>query len=424
MFGSFLNLILFLSTIFIGTFYCGDCLGLISKFPLVSIFLFSIFSCVVISKASDSFEKGADYLGDRMGLSGGVKGATLDAVAGSFPEMMTTLIFLLLMRDANGFAGGIGTTAGSGIFNAIVIPVAIVIFVKFIYKHGEKIHINKKIVVRDGLSLLLTTYVFIRLANSEVLYWYHGFAMIVLYLLYLILLKYWKINSLTDNKKVFENHVDAKNIRENGKNVLCKKSRFKEIFRLNFEDAISGNKDMTLKRSLKLISISMGIMGVACHILVEACNMLGHYISVPSYLVAIIFVAAATSIPDTVLSVKSAKKGKYEDALTNALGSNIFDISFAIGLPLFLYTLFFGGISMVGDGALFVAEFQTILFIITLFLIIMFLVSKFMDKLQLFIMILIYLLFLFYVYCFSYDIDSVLYVYMREVVIFVKSILL
>ncbi|MCT4553010.1 MAG: hypothetical protein N4A44_05070 [Alphaproteobacteria bacterium] len=421
----FINFLLILSFLFISTFYCKDCLGLVKNFPLLSIVLFSIFSCIVISRASDSFEIGADYVGEKLGMSGGVKGATLDAVAGSFPEMITTLIFLLLMRDANGFAGGIATTAGSGIFNAIVIPMAIIFSVKFVFNHKKKISINKKIVVRDGFSLLLTTYIFIRLANSDALYWYHGLAMVVLYLFYLILLKFWKIDSETDNNEIFDNHLKERDEKIGKNGVLSKESRLLEIFKLNFETAISGNKNMSWGRALRLIFISMTIMGVACHILVEACNMLGHYIAVPSYVVAIVLVAAATSIPDTVLSIKSSKKGKYEDALTNALGSNIFDISFAIGLPLLLYTAFFGSINMVGEqGSLFIAEFQSILFLITLVLIIMFLVSKFMDKLQLFIMLGMYLLFLFYVYCFSYNCDCLIYQYMRSVVLFVKSILL
>jgi cation:H+ antiporter len=56
--------------------------------------------------------------------------------------------------------------------------------------------------------------------------------------------------------------------------------------------------------------------------------------------------AAASSIPDTLISIRDAKKGNYEDAFSNALGSNIFDISFALGFPLLLYTLLNGPIEM------------------------------------------------------------------------------
>ena len=45
--------------------------------------------------------------------------------------------------------------------------------------------------------------------------------------------------------------------------------------------------------------------------------------------------AAATSLPDTFLSIISAKKGEFDAALTNTLGSNTFNILICLGLPVF-----------------------------------------------------------------------------------------
>ena len=38
---------------------------------------------------------------------------------------------------------------------------------------------------------------------------------------------------------------------------------------------------------------------------------------------------------------KLVDQGQYDDAISNALGSNIFDICFALGFPLFLFTLIY-----------------------------------------------------------------------------------
>ena len=57
----------------------------------------------------------------------------------------------------------------------------------------------------------------------------------------------------------------------------------------------------------------------------------------------------ATSVPDTVISIRDARDGDYDDAVANALGSNIFDICFALGFPLFLFTLIYGPIQMSAD---------------------------------------------------------------------------
>ena len=66
----------------------------------------------------------------------------------------------------------------------------------------------------------------------------------------------------------------------------------------------------------------------------------------PPLFVAVIFASMATSVPDTIISVRDAKKGEADDAVANALGSNIFDICFALGFPLFLYTAIYGPIQM------------------------------------------------------------------------------
>ena len=79
-----------------------------------------ILCCIVIWKASDGFEASSEYLGRN--LSEGVRGATINAIASSMPELFTTIFFLIFLKDTEGFSGGIGTTAGSAIFNGMIIP--------------------------------------------------------------------------------------------------------------------------------------------------------------------------------------------------------------------------------------------------------------------------------------------------------------
>ena len=57
-------------------------------------------------------------------------------------------------------------------------------------------------------------------------------------------------------------------------------------------------------------------------------------------------------------------KGEYDDAISNALGSNNFDITVALGLPLLAYGLLYGTVPMpTGDD---MAILRIILLIITL----------------------------------------------------------
>ena len=90
---------------------------------LASLIFISI-SCIVIWRSSNGFEVASDYLGRKM--PPGIKGATLNAVASSMPEFLTTIFFLFYLRDAEGFSGGLGVTSGSALFNLLIIPALVI----------------------------------------------------------------------------------------------------------------------------------------------------------------------------------------------------------------------------------------------------------------------------------------------------------
>jgi cation:H+ antiporter len=82
--------------------------------------------------------------------------------------------------------------------------------------------------------------------------------------------------------------------------------------------------------------------------------------------VAVILASAASSVPDTIISMNDARKGNYDDAISNALGSNIFDICFALGFPLFLFTLIHGPIHMHQEIIDMSSELRMLLLILTI----------------------------------------------------------
>jgi Ca2+/Na+ antiporter len=112
------------------------------------------------------------------------------------------------------------------------------------------------------------------------------------------------------------------------------------------------------------------VIAFACYVLAEAVMLSAKALGIAPYFTAVILGAAASSVPDTYISYKDALKGDYDDAVrlhghrpdraartyltgvgaacqvANAIGSNIFDICFALGLPLFLYGLIHGSVAM------------------------------------------------------------------------------
>lgn len=324
---------------------------------------------VIITRASDTFETAADYLGRN--LTDGVKGATINAIGSSMPELFTTLIFLVALNDADGFAGGIGTTAGSAIFNGMIIPALVGITVIFA-RVAKSIKLSKKVILRDGLSLIICELALIFLLNSNELSAWHGVALMTLYGLYVVVMM------VTMTKKEAAIATGNEEIEELNTTEKPKKW-WAQIFLfawLDLEKLLLKKGDISTKRAWTLLILSTLLTGLACHWLVESCIWLGsdtytifgtqlQGLGLPIYFLSVIIASAATSLPDTILSLKDAKKGNYNDAVSNALGSNIFDICFALGFPLFLYSMYNGPIVLSESVITNVSELRIFLLLLT-----------------------------------------------------------
>jgi len=358
--------------------------------------LFILICCLIIWKASDGFEVSSEYLGRNM--SDGVRGATINAIASSMPELFTTIFFLLYLKDTDGFSGGIGTTAGSAIFNGMIIP-AVVIFAVLYTKIATEIKVSKKVILRDGLSLIAAETILIFLISGDTLNWWHGFILMITYGVYVTYM-------LTTMSTVESNEPDEE---EEEEDELKNKSFFNSLVTLDLESLIIGKNKINNKNGWTLLIISMLIIGLACLILVAACEMIGsesyslpfigelNGLNIPIMFIAVVLASAATSVPDTIISVRDARNGNYNDAISNALGSNIFDVCFALGLPLFLYCLFYGPITMSPETVQFSSELRILLLIMTIMAFFVYIIGSRMTKLKGFILLTIYILFTIYI---------------------------
>lgn len=336
--------------------------------PLTLIF----FTCLIIWRACDGFEVASEYIGRNM--SEGVRGGTINAISSSVPELFTTLIALFVLSDADGFSVGIGTTAGSALFNGMIIPAACILSVVGFVVMGVRVtsvNVSTKVLLRDGLSLILCEFVLILLLNGGQLHWWQGLILMLMYGAYMAYM-------LTSMKTVDRNEpLDDEAAKEQAEeDDEASRGAVGSLFYwmsggplLDLEGLFVKDHHREKMREETwngwgLLLTSTAVIGVACWLLVVACEWLGtgpgneahpSYtlfsqeftgFGMPAMFVAVIFASMATSVPDTVISIRDARDGDYDDAVANALGSNIFDICFALGFPLFLYTLIHGAIEM------------------------------------------------------------------------------
>ncbi|MDF1690438.1 MAG: hypothetical protein P1U35_12605 [Cycloclasticus sp.] len=348
-----------------------------------------VISALIIAKACDGFEAAADYLGRN--LSEGVKGASINAIGSSMPELFATFVFLFLYSNTTGFAGGIGTTAGSAVFNTMIIPAVSILVALKMFKIGM-VEVSKKVILRDGLMLIAIEFILI-VTISETLEWWHGMMLMLLYFAYIG----YMFASMKRSDSNDDDDDDDDDEKENSSNRLV------SFFKLDLEYALIGNGTLQKGNSWGLLAVSTFFIAIACYILVEGCEQFGVSMGIEGYFVAVILAAAASSVPDTILSMKDARKGNYDDAVSNALGSNIFDICFALGLPLFLYTIIYGPITMSTETADNVSELRILLLLLTIGAFFIFLFGKGLGKLKAFTLLALYGLFAAYIIGKAYE---------------------
>ena len=107
------------------------------------------------------------------------------------------------------------------------------------------------------------------------------------------------------------------------------------------------NKDEKPVKLVKaLLMIVIGLFGIVLgsDFVVKGASEIAATFGVSQRIISLTIVALGTSLPELVTSVIATKKGEYDIAIGNIVGSNIFNIGSVAGLPVAI----FGG---VGGGA-------------------------------------------------------------------------
>lgn len=285
------------------------------------ILLLSFYTLAVV--IDNYFVASLDKIAQKLKMSHDAAGATLMAVGSSAPELFIAIFAVL--RPGNHEALGIGNIVGSALFNLLVIIGASAIVRKSV--------IAKQSVLRDlffyavAVGLLLIT-----LSDGKVSYFEAGLLLTV-YVIYVIAVLYWK--------KIFKNNDNNDNAETENKPDTKDKNIFKKI--VAPVDYLINLFFPPLKYHIPVFFISIIFIAGISLILVESAVQIARIAQISETIIALTILAAGTSIPDLISSLIVSKQGRGGMAVSNAVGSNIFDILAGLGLPFLLITLLSGG---------------------------------------------------------------------------------
>ncbi|MGM0629004.1 MAG: calcium/sodium antiporter [Patescibacteria group bacterium] len=278
-----------------------------------AVFLISLFALV----------KGADWLihsSEKIGLAAGfspfVVGVLVVSLGTSFPELVASLF--AGFKGASEFA--VANAVGSNLANILLVA-------GFSAAIAGRLSTTKNLINIELPLLAIGTALFLAVAWDGTVNIFEGALMILTYVVYLFY-------------AIKDRDIDSEN------------KEFAELpLKINdgdpFNDQVkdkSGNVSIKEKPVLRardlLVFIAGGVMlGFGSKYLIDSVFSLSEILGVGVGWITITAVAIGTSLPELLVSVKAATKKRFDLALGNIFGSNVFNMMVVVGLPALFFKI-------------------------------------------------------------------------------------
>ncbi|KAL0860828.1 hypothetical protein ABMA27_009370 [Loxostege sticticalis] len=115
--------------------------------------------------------------------------------------------------------------------------------------------------------------------------------------------------------------------------------------------------------------VSMLWISFYSYFMVWMITIIGYTLGIPDTVMGLTFVAAGVSVPDALSSLAVIKEGYGDMAVSNAVGSNVFDILVCLGLPWFIQTAIIhpgSHVNVISKGLIYstLSLFSTVVFLV------------------------------------------------------------
>ena len=281
-------------------------------------YIILIVSLLGIIYGADYLVSGSVSIARRFRVSDFVIGAAIVGVGTSMPELVVSFVGAL-----NGNSDvAIGNIVGSNIFNVLgILGLTAMLFPVSVSKKNMSFELP----VCIGVSVLLALMVFNPLNNQFIISRLDGIILLLCFCLYM-----W-YSFRRDRKHHNEAEIDIE------------------------EDKIP--------LWLSFVAVFGGLIAliVSCDVFVDTAVDIARSIGVSDAFISLTLIACGTSLPELAASIAAARKKNTQLALGNIIGSNIFNITWILGLSAQVMPLNSYGITMASYGIMILASIVPLL---------------------------------------------------------------
>ena len=311
---------------------------------LVSVLLFAV-GLVLLIKGGDWFVDGATGIAKRFNLPDIVVGATVVSIGTTLPEVMVS---------TTGALQGSGAMAYGNALGSIICNTALIAAISITCNPGP---VNVKSMKTPAVFFFLSAamYCVAAYALGTFPQWL-GFVMLAVFVVYMVLTVR---NGLKNPEAAGEEEEDggegtpwiALGIIGAVALLVALSGMFFEEMPIWFPvvmaviavgvlllgskiPAVAGERNLILE--ILLLAAGAGIIAVGADLLVEHGQVIALGLGVPETVVALLFVALGTSLPELVTTITSLRKGRASLGVGNVIGANVFNLVLVSGVAVSL----------------------------------------------------------------------------------------
>ena len=257
---------------------------------LVSVLLFAV-GLVLLIKGGDWFVDGAVGIAKRFNLPDIVVGATVVSIGTTLPEVMVS---------TTGALAGSGAMAYGNAIGSIICNTALIAAISITCNPGP---VNVKSMKTPAIFFFCSAALYCLAAYLLGTFprWM-GFVMLAIFVAYTLL----TVRNGLKNPDAVE------------------------------EEEEEGGKPKKLWQELLLLVIGAAVIAVGADLLVDHGQIIAIDLGVPETVVALLFVALGTSLPELVTTITSLKKGRASLGVGNVIGANVFNLVLVSGVAVSL----------------------------------------------------------------------------------------